>query len=182
MPKRKQFGKKLTPTQRVELEFLKSRIRTTELYGGNDRIKPCKRLVIRKADKGWPSKKMRNKITDFPQYLFPCHVVYMLEYNVQMPNPKIRELSHRCADPNYKKVDKQGSCANCIEPSHMNLRPHHQNKGQCHCHNAIKHYEQGNRWDPSIDTSGVILVADIPNCKISCEHHPKCLGNFVKHK
>ena len=176
--------KKLEPEQRRKLKLLEAKLKLFRLYGGNGHIKQCKRLVRRKADKGWPSHPVKNTITDHPRYLQPIHVEYMLLHNVQLPDPDIYELTHGCADPNPKKKIRKGTHArnNCFEGTHGNLKPHEENTAHTKCHNKIKAFVRSFRKDKTVPTKGTIFVADIRKydckCKHRCTHRPRCFGNF----
>ena len=171
---------RLTKKERSKLQILQDQENSSYFKGGNEVIKACKRHKRRKNYPGWPSHKIRNRITEYPKWLSVCHVEFMLHYDVRFP--KDWELCHGCLDVNLKKQSRRGSGANCIEPTHHNLGSRAENAEECVCQNAIKKFWLSNRANPKIETNGCITLAYVrkydKSVKIRCPHNPICLGNF----
>ena len=173
----------LTEQQEQYLRALVDRITSFREFGGDDLIEPCKRIIRRAKDKGWPSNPIKNQIPglEYPTHLLPIHVDWMLHHGVQMPDPKLLVMAHGCANVKPQKTGKKGPNL-CFQGSHGHLRSQIVNTEHTECQNCIVGFVQTFRLDPSVPTSGVITVATVrkydPKCTRRCIHRPRCLCNF----
>ena len=129
-----------------------------------------------------------NDITEFPKGVKAmklCHITFMLENNVQLPDPDILELCHRGADPNLQNKSRHYTGALCFEGTHMVLMPKYINLQMKSCHKIIKDFVRLNRHKSSVRTTGTLYVSDVveqtddDNLKsVECVHKPHCFGNF----
>ena len=177
----------LEPWKRRTLQnMLNPLLRTARRFGDKVKQRNGEKQCIRiKRMPKWIKKK--NTITAFPKYLKPHHVAYMLYYDVELPDVTLRvEVCHRCCDPNPQKRSRRSTGAQCIEPTHLDLRSHQKNMGQTKCHRRIRFFalNPNNMRDPSIRTTGTIYVADTFRADsedtFECKHRPFCFGCFGK--
>ena len=161
---------------KLKKKFLQRCIR----YGDCDKTENGRKYCIRskKTSKGV---KVRNRITPYPEFLKPPHVTFMLQHNVQLPNPDIAELCHLCADANPKRKSRRNSGALCFEGCHTMLGSHRYNLSMIECQWLINYLVVISRRNPDIRTTGTIYLEDLIKwypIAWECQHEVPCFGNY----
>ena len=139
----------MTTLTQQEKEHVKYLINETKwkhvfFYGGNDLIKPCKRVQK-------PKQTYENIFyPNFGGKMLEAYQAAFIHYTQKIPNGKECDISHICGKNS------------CIEKSHMKLEKHKKNMSRWKCHNIILEYveKKGN----SIKF-GPLFVTDIPDEK-----------------
>ena len=133
------------------------------LYGEeNETKKQCKRL---NAWSAWAGKTPRNHITVHPYKLRLCHIIYMLEHNIQLPIYTDWQLCHLCVDPHPTKAGNR-----CIEITHLMLGSPKINKEMRICQTLIRKFAEKCMKNPEYQTLGIIYVEDVPRNKRPKKH------------
>ena len=180
----RQSLKPLEDYQRVELlKLLEPQLAPQKSFRYGDVHKRSNNEHFCRRSKAKPSWKNTIKDLEFPKDdLKLFHISYMLEYDVQLPDPKVLEVCHRCLLPNPQGKSLRNTGASCFVATHLVLRPHDKNVEMNKCHRTIRDFQDDNKNDKSVRTTGTLYVSDVAehesNEQLKCKHNPPCFGNW----